>query len=87
MCDGCNGDEHVTGALVRDLADEDVVGSDLKVVMGVLGRWNEFTRSRGVDLSSLEPQLPYYCLAAGRRQLCRGYGTQDITTNKAVQRQ
>ncbi|GJE90258.1 zinc finger MYND domain-containing protein [Phanerochaete sordida] len=81
--DGCTSNERITGALVRDLANEHTLQSYLQVVMGVLRRWNEFNRSRGVDLSSLEPQLPHYCLAAARRQRCRGNempGTAIIKT-------
>ncbi|GJE93344.1 zinc finger MYND domain-containing protein [Phanerochaete sordida] len=68
---GCLSNEHIANAIVRDLADEDTVDRELKNVLGFLSVRHDFT-------NNVEKNLPFntllaaYCLAAMRRQQCRG---------------
>ncbi|GJE93342.1 hypothetical protein PsYK624_095010 [Phanerochaete sordida] len=63
--------EHVTDAIVRDLGDSESVDESLTSVLCFLSVWHKFNISARRSLSSNALLAPY-CLAAMRRQLCRG---------------
>ncbi|GJE93341.1 zinc finger MYND domain-containing protein [Phanerochaete sordida] len=65
----------VTGAILRDLADECVVDKHLSNTLSILNVWQENWLLDGAVFS--EPKLAGYCIGAARRQLCRGDHTDS----------
>ncbi|GJE93345.1 zinc finger MYND domain-containing protein [Phanerochaete sordida] len=74
---GCLSDEDVTNAIARDLAAGDTVDSSLKNVLCFLSIWHEFVLDGGRSLSSYTLLAPN-CLAAMRRQQCRGSDEHSV---------
>ncbi|GJE93321.1 zinc finger MYND domain-containing protein [Phanerochaete sordida] len=69
---GCTCDAIITMTMVRDFADENLVDAHLRDLVQFLSVWRDVCGSNATVLSSLEPRLSPSCLAAARRQLCRG---------------
>ncbi|GJE93348.1 zinc finger MYND domain-containing protein [Phanerochaete sordida] len=75
---GSTSSKHVTDAIIRDLTDEDITDVALSDVMSFLLSWNRYHVTTGIRLAE-EKELSFYCLAAARRQLCRGGSTDPAT--------
>ncbi|GJE93322.1 zinc finger MYND domain-containing protein [Phanerochaete sordida] len=67
---GCIDGKDVLGAIKRDLEDEGTVDTALNDVFLLFLAWHTFRADARLDSS--ERQIMLCCLAAGRRQLCRG---------------
>ncbi|GJE93336.1 zinc finger MYND domain-containing protein [Phanerochaete sordida] len=70
--------KHVTDAIIRDLAEEEVTGLALANVVSFLKIWSNTFVDIGMNLADEEKLAPY-CLAAARRQLCREDNTNPET--------
>ncbi|GJE93349.1 hypothetical protein PsYK624_095080 [Phanerochaete sordida] len=71
---GAVGDAQIAQAILRDLTEEKVVDADLHVVFAFLSVW-QCTYIRDGKLPLDERRLGSCCLAAARRTLCRGSGS------------
>lgn len=69
--DGCCDDNKIADALLRDLTREAVVDDHLSNVLSVQSLWQNAHLISSVALPA-DARLASYCLAAARRQLCRG---------------
>ncbi|GJE93343.1 hypothetical protein PsYK624_095020 [Phanerochaete sordida] len=68
---GCCAEDEVMAAILRDLADEAILDHDLVEVTVLLLTWQNSRLQFGQSLVT-DRRLAPYCLAAVRRQLCRG---------------
>ncbi|GJE93330.1 zinc finger MYND domain-containing protein [Phanerochaete sordida] len=81
---GCTDGTYVLGAIRRDLADEGIVDTYLNDVFLLFFAWNSFRAAARLDSS--ERQIVLYCLAAARRQICRGgEASEEISIDTALE--